>query len=202
MSKPQLTLHHLEFNSDIDFWAGLSASGRCAFLMPITPPSEFLAFGVLEPSKRVHFVARGRVKEDLADFITRMNQSDAGVELYVQAPVPASILRRYTSGPPIEGQESEEPPGPLVRGLVPDPTTPTADSFAGPSWPKSEASSRRVLLMPAYEPAEFLAVGALASSSQVLFNLRGSVREHLAVFVTRMVKDQARVELHPTFPKP
>lgn len=200
MSKPQPLFHHLEFSSETDAWAGSDASGRRALLMPISPSSEFLAFGVLEPSKRVHFIARGRVKEDLAAFLTRMARAGARSELYVRAPVPASILKRYTSGPPIESQEAEDPPEPPLRGLVPDPTTPSVDSLRKPLWTQDDASTRRVFLTPTHEPTEFFALGMLASSGQVLFKLRGSVQEHLGDFVTRMVTEQARVEFHPQLP--
>ena len=36
-----------------------------------------------------------------------MARDKAKAELYVRAPVPARLLHRYASGPPIEGQESE-----------------------------------------------------------------------------------------------
>lgn len=200
MSKPKPTFYTLEFSLDADFWEGSDAAEQRAFLMPVTPSSEFLAFGVLEPSKRVHFVARGRLKEDLATFLTRMTRSGTRVGLYVRAPVPGSILKRYTSGPPIENQESEEPPDPPVAGLVPDPTTPSVGSLDEPLWTKGDASTRRVLLTPTHNPAEFFALGMSSSSSQVLFKLRGSVQEQLGGFITRMVRDQASVELHPRLP--
>ncbi|RKH55309.1 hypothetical protein [Corallococcus llansteffanensis] len=201
MNKPQPIFHQLEFHRDADFWAGCDASGRCAFLMPVTPSSEFIAFGVLEQSKQVHFVARGRLKEDLEDFITQMVRNGAAVELYVQAPVPPSILKRYTSGPPIENQEFEEPPGPPVHGILPDPATPTVESFAGSFWPGTELSARSVFLLPTQTPSEFLALGTVTSVGQVLFTLRGSVQEQLGAFIHQMVDDQARVELLPSQPE-
>lgn len=202
MKKPQPAFYTLEFSLDADFWAGSGAAEQHAYLMPVTPASEFLAFGVLEPSKRVHFVARGRLKEDMSTFLTRMTRSGTRLGLYVRAPVPRSILKRYTSGPPIENQESEEPPDPPVAGLAPDPTTPFMGSLDGPLWTQGDASARRVLLTPTHDPVEFFALGMLTSSGQVVFKLRGSVQEQLGEFVTRMIKDQARVELLPRIPVP
>jgi hypothetical protein len=163
--------------------------------MPVTSALEFVAFGVLEPSKQVHFVARGRLKEDLAAFLTVMARSGERTELYVQAPVPKSILKRYTGGPPIENQEYEEPPEPPVRGLVPEPGTLSVEALDGPLWTAGDASARRVLLVPTHTPTEFFALGLLSSSGQVIFQLRGSVREQLGEFITQMVNDQALVEL-------
>jgi hypothetical protein len=165
--------------------------------MPVLDPSEFLAFGVTGPSNRVHFVARGRLKEQLAAFITRMAQGNAQVELYVRAPVPVSFLVRYASSPPIEGQESEEPAAPPVRGLAPGPAVTYSDSRATALWPGEDASPRSVLLTPTHEPAEFLALGLVKSSGQVLFRLTGSVQLQLGELVTRLGKDGARVELRP-----
>ncbi|MDC0709614.1 hypothetical protein POL68_14175 [Stigmatella sp. ncwal1] len=195
MSKPQPPFHDLEFATVVDFWAGTPSIHRSAFLMPVKAPKEFLAFGVLQPSRQVHFVARGRLKDHLANFLSRMAQSGAQIELYVRAPVPAGFLRRYASGPPIENQESEDPPEQPVLGLVPTGATPYTKSHKA-FWPQSEPVSRRVLLAPTHEPAEFLALGLLTSSDNVLFRVNDSVQEHLGKFVTRMVKDGANVELY------
>lgn len=196
MSKPQPHFHDLEFSIDANFWARSDASGHRVFLMPVTTPSEFLAFGVLAPSNQVHFVARGRLKDHLGAFITHMERARAQVELYVRPPVPGNILKRYTSGPPIEGQEAEEPSGPTVKGLAPGSATSYVESRGALLWSDGDVSSRQVFLAPTREPTEFLAVGMLASSGKVLFSLVGSVQEHLAEFVARMVKDQALLELH------
>ncbi|WP_224371724.1 hypothetical protein [Hyalangium versicolor] len=169
--------------------------------MPVKASTEFLAFGELQHSRQVHFVARGRLKDHLPAFITRMAQSGAQVGLYIQAPVPASLLKRYASGPPIEGQESEDPPEQPVRGFAPAGTTPYTESRTGTLWPQGDASSRRVLLTPTHEPAAFFALGLLTSSGNVLFRLKGSVQEHLSEFVTRMVRDGARVELYAQPPE-
>lgn len=200
MSKQQPTFHDLKFSRDADFWAGGAAAGRCIFLMPVTSASEFVAFGVLEPSKRVHFVARGRLKEDLVAFLTVMARTEAWPGLYVQAPVSKSILKRYTGGPPIENQEYEEPPEPPVNGLIPEPETPFVEDLGGSLWTEGDASARRVLLVPTHTPTEFFALGRLSSLGQVIFKLRGSVREQLGEFITRMVNDQALVELHRRLP--
>lgn len=69
-------------------------------------------------------------------------------------------------------------------------------------WSAGDASSRRALLMPARSPSEFLAFGVLGTSEQALFVARGRVREHLGAFIDRMVKDEARVELHARVPLP
>jgi hypothetical protein len=200
LSKQQPTFHDLKFSSDADFWAGSAISGRYALLMPVTSPVEFVAFGVIEPSKQVHFVARGRLKEDLAAFLTVMGSSGGRTELYVQAPVPKNILKRYTGGPPIEHQESEEPSRPPVQGLVPAPETPSIETLSGPLWTEGDASEQRVLLIPTHTPAEFFALGMLSPSNEVVFKLRGSVRDHLGEFITRMVKDHALVELRHKLP--
>jgi hypothetical protein len=199
LSKPQPHFHDLEFSNDADFWAGSDVSRYRVFLMPVTTPSEFLAFGVLEPSNRVHFVARGRLKDHLVAFITHMERARAQIELYVRPPLPGNILKRYTSGPPIEGQEAEEPSGPTVKGLAPGSATSYVESRGASLWTEGDVSSRRVFLAPARESAEFLASGMLASG-KVLFSLVGSVQEHLAEFVARMVEDQARLELHSQLP--
>lgn len=196
MNKPQAPFHDLEFSRDADWWAGSDASARRAFLMPVTSPTEFLAFGVLEPSNRVHFVARGRLKDHLAVFLERMVQTGARIGLYVQAPVPKGILKRYTSGPPIESQESEDPPAPPVLGLALDGSTPYVSSLTGTLWTEGDASTRRISLVPTHEPAEFLAIGGLSTSGKELFMLRGFVQEDLGKFVTQMVSDGARVELY------
>jgi hypothetical protein len=200
LSASRFPFHELEFSRPADFWEGDGASERCVFLMPVTPSSEFLAFGVLEPLMQVHFVARGRLVHDLGVFLEAMLRGGARIELYVRAPVPRSILERYTSTPPIEYQEAEEPPEPPVRGLVPEPTVRTMSSLPGTLWAAGDASARRVILTPTHLPAEFFALGLSSSSDQVLFQLRGSVQDQLGGFVTRMVQDQARVELHPRPP--
>jgi hypothetical protein len=200
LSTQQPTFYDLKFSSDADFWAGSDVSGRCAFLMPVTSPVEFVAFGVIEPSKQVHFVARGRLKEDLAAFLTVMGRSGERTELYVQAPVPKNMVKRYTGGPPIEHQESEEPSKPPVQGFAPAPGTPSVEALGGPLWPEGDASQRRVLLIPTHTPAEFFALGMLSPSNEVVFKLRGSVRDHLGEFITRIVKDHALVELRHKLP--
>ncbi len=196
---PQPPFHDLEFSRNADFWAGSDASTRGAYLMPLTTPSEFLAFGVLTPSRRVHFVARGKLEDHLAAFITRMDQNGARVELYVRPPVQGSILKRYTSGPPVEGQESEEPPDPPISGLVPDAAVPYASLLGRPLWTEGGGSTRGVVVTPTNNPAEFFAMG-LVSSSRVIFRISGSVQRDLGEFVTRMVNDRAGVELSPQPP--
>ncbi len=124
--KPKLPYHELEFFSGATtFWTEGDASSRRTWLMPVPTPSEFLAFGVLVPSKKVIFVGRGRVREDLGRFIDRMAQDGATVELYARVPLPASFVNDYVKGPPYEGQEYDEPPDPSTPGVAATPGTMT-----------------------------------------------------------------------------
>jgi hypothetical protein len=112
VSKQEPTFHRLEFANDVTFWTEGETSKRRTFLMPLLSPSEFLAFGVLSPSDRVLFVARGRVVEDLGDFVARMLRAGASVELYAQPPLPASVWKDYVSDDPYESKNAEPPPPP------------------------------------------------------------------------------------------
>lgn len=195
MNTSRLPFYELEFSRPGDFWEGDGTAGRCVFLMPVTPSSEFLAFGVLEA--QVRFVARGRLAHELSAFLDAMSLASARIELYVQAPVPRSILKRYVSSPPIEHHEAEEPPAPPVRGFAPSPTVLLLDSSNGPLWTSAATSERRVILSPTHLPAEFLAVGLASPSGPELFQFRGLVQEQLGTFVAHVVHDRARVELLP-----
>lgn len=124
-NKPKPPYYELEFSSDATFWTEGDASSRRAWLMPVPTPSEFLAFGVLVPSKKVLFVARGRVREDLGGFIDRMVRDGATVELYARVPLPASFVNDYVKGPPYEGHEYDEPPKQDIPGMAPTPGTMT-----------------------------------------------------------------------------
>lgn len=204
MSKPTPPLYDLEFSEEVDFWIGGNAFTRCTFLMPVSPPSEFLAFGVLRPSEQVLFVARGKVQEHLGDFISRMVQAGAQVELYVRAPVPGWLIKKYTSDPPFEGHEYEDPQNPPVNGLMPINTQSYSASSTGSLWTEGEARTRRALLVPVREPSQFLALGVTGSPDKVHFALQGSVQEQLGELIARMVQEQARVELYarPPLPEP
>lgn len=123
--QPKPPYYELEFSSDATFWTEGKASSRRTYLMPVPTPSEFLAFGVLVPSKKVIFVARGRVREDLGSFIDRMVQDGAVVELYARPPLPASFVNDYVKGPPHEGHEYDPPPDQSTPGLTATPGTKT-----------------------------------------------------------------------------
>jgi len=202
--KPKPPFYELEFSSDAPFWTGADASTRRTFLMPVSTPSEFLAFGVVGPSSQVLFVARGRVREHLGDFIARMVRDEAGVELYIRPPLPGWIIREYTSGPPHEGHEYDEPPRPPIEGLAPVSGN-IGDyeaSSSAPSWPEGGASSRRTLLVPLRDPAEFLALGVLGSADTVFFALRGWVKSELGDFIAQAAREGASVELYARPPLP
>jgi hypothetical protein len=123
--KPKPPYYELEFSSDATFWTEGNASSRRTYLMPVPTPSEFLAFGVLVPSKKVIFVARGRIREDLGGFIDRMVRDAATVELYARPSLPASFVNDYVKGPPHEGHEYDLPPDPSNPGLTATPGTRT-----------------------------------------------------------------------------
>jgi hypothetical protein len=79
-------------------WREGDATTRKTYLMPLSNPAEFLAFGVISNSNTPHFVVRGLVKDDLPPFIDRMVRDGANVKLYAQAPLPDEVVRQYTSG--------------------------------------------------------------------------------------------------------
>ncbi|MBN1207885.1 MAG: hypothetical protein JXB05_23680 [Myxococcaceae bacterium] len=108
----QPDFHSLDFFSDANFWTQGDASTRRVFIMPLAEPSEFLGFGVLAPSNEVLFVARGHVLDHLGDFIVRMEQAGALVELYARPPLPDAIVNEYIGGKPHEQKETEPPPPP------------------------------------------------------------------------------------------
>jgi hypothetical protein len=108
----QPDFYSLDFFSDANFWTAGDASTRRAFIMPLPEPSEFLGFGVLVPSNEVLFVARGHVVDHLGNFIARMEQEGAVVELHARPPLPDVILNEYIKGSPHEQRESERPPDP------------------------------------------------------------------------------------------
>ncbi len=203
MNKPTPPFHDLEFFDLPAFWTQGDALSRYALLMPVSTPSEFLAFGVLRPSQEVLFVARGQVREHLGEFIARMGREQARVELYARAPVPGWLRRKYASAPPFEGHEYEEPPEPPVNGLTPIDTKPYA-SHGGALWPEGDPSTRRTLLLPVKDPSRFLALGGRGAAEEVLFALTGSVREELGELIARVGREQSRVELHarPPLPEP
>jgi hypothetical protein len=199
--------YSLEFDSDVTFWTQGDASTRHVFLMPLRTPTEFLAFGVLAPSSQVLFVARGQVEAHLADFLARMKQAEARVELYARPPLPGDILRKYGNGDPIEQQEGEPPPPPPGGpGLVSNEPT-SAFSLRDLSgeallWPEDGASTRQALFVLLPGSAEFIAFGVFQPARDARYRFRtpfvarGSVREHLGSFIARVLREGARVEFH------
>lgn len=204
MTRQSPPFHDLEFFDGPAFWTEGDALSRRAFLMPTSVPSEFVAFGVLLPSDKVLFVARGKVEDHLEQFISRMTQEQAEVELYVQAPVPGWLSKQYSSGePPYEGHDYEGPPKGPVNGLVPVGTQ-TIPPDGGSQWPAGNVRTRRTLLVPVKEPSRFLALGVQGPAQEVCFAVTGSVQEELGNFIARMGREQSQVELHakPPLPEP
>lgn len=202
IDRPKPPFYELEFSSDATFWTEGDAITRRVYLMPVSTPSEFLAFGVLAPSyaelSTVVFVARGRVREELGSFISRMVQDGAIVELFIWPPLPMWLVNEYVKGPPYEGKEYDDPPPPPINGLVPVPgdTTEYEPTGGGTLWTAGDASSRRAILVPVRDPAEFLAFGVLGSEDTVYFALRGTVKDELGNFIAQMTREVARVELY------
>ncbi|SEU27984.1 hypothetical protein [Stigmatella erecta] len=196
MSEPQLPYYDLEFSDEAAFWDVQEDAQRRVFLMPVSIPTQFLAFGVLAPDHKPVFVARGRVRDHLGGFIAQMTRQEARVELYVSPPVPEWLLKKYTSTPPYEGHEYEGPPSPPINGLSPTGTDSYGRLRSTPLWTRESLSTRHVYLSPVADPAEFLALGVSAPDSTVHFALTGKVQEDLGLFLSQMVRDEAHVELH------
>lgn len=209
MSHQEPVLYNLKFSVDLPYWRGVEDSSRRVFLMPLSNPAEFVAFGVFGPSNTVLFVARGRVGERLGDFLERMKRSGAGVELYARAPLPWPLVKRYTSDDSFDGEETDPPKGSTDVGRI---------SYAGgsgsllwnevmsvpiseePSWPAQPVSSRKVFIMPLTGHEEFLAMGVctdvpVPGGSLFVFVARGKVVDHLDAFVARMRATGIYVEL-------
>lgn len=202
MSKPKSPFYNLEFDSEATFWTEGDATSRRTFLMPVTIPSEFLALGVLGTSKEACFVARGTVREHLGSFIARMERDGSSVEFYARPPLPEWLLKEYTEGPPWEGHEFEPPPPPPYLGLVSQGVDRYEHFRDADLWTAGDALSRRAILLPVHDPAEFVAFGVVEPSEEVLFAFSGTVREQLGEFISQMVKEGARVELHARSPLP
>jgi hypothetical protein len=120
---PEPDFHDLEFSSGITFWTQGDAATRRVYLMPLSNPAEFLAFGVLVPPDTVLFVARGKVREHLGDFLANMERERARVELYAMPPLPRELIKRYTKDDPFEGAEEDPPRDPIKSGKIMAPTT-------------------------------------------------------------------------------
>ncbi|HYO54795.1 hypothetical protein [Archangium sp.] len=210
MSHQEPAVYNLEYFGDAPFWEGVENFSRRTFLMPLSNPAEFLAFGVFGSSNTVLFVARGRVREHLGDFLARMEQAGASAELYARVPLPWSLVKRYASGDPFDLPETEGPQDPpnagriaygggvalALQGTTLDITT------GNPAWPQeSDISTRKVFIMPFIMPTsgqeEFLALGVCNPSdpyqNRFVFVARGSVSDQLGNFTTRMRKDEVSV---------
>jgi hypothetical protein len=203
LSKPKLPFYELEFSGDAIFWTEQGAARRHVFLMPVPIPSEFVAFGVLGEKYEPHFVARGKVHAHLSDFLARMKQDGARTEIYARAPLPGWLLKKYTDDPHHEGHEHEEPPPPPVDGLVPGSTDPYERFRHSALWSAEASTARYVFVLPIHgAPSTFLALGTSGPEDRVFFALTGSVEADLGEFVTRMVKEEAQVELRARPPLP
>jgi hypothetical protein len=204
LSKPDLPYYDLEFSSDAPFWSGEEASERRIFLMPTSPSSKFVGFGVARASKEVCFVARGVVADHLGHFISRNVREGVRVELYVKPPLPHWLLERYICDPPWEGHEYEKPPNPPVGGLVTTGVERYAPSPTGALWSEGDGSNRVAFIIPVHDAAEFLALGMLGSQAEEHFIRVGRVEGQLGDFIEQMKREGARVELRtiPPLPEP
>ncbi|RKG91381.1 hypothetical protein D7W82_00710 [Corallococcus sp. CA049B] len=202
MDKPDLPFHDLEFSTEDHFWTGGDATTRRVYLMPVSPPSEFVAFGALVPSEPC-FVARGRVEQHLGPFIERMARDDAKVELHEWPPLPDWLVKEYASNPPWEGHEVENPTGTPVRGMVRS-SVDTYEPVPGtPLWTPGEAIRRSIFITPVKDASELLALGVLTGTDTVVFSKKGTVQGALGALIAQAVNEGARVELHtwPPLPK-
>ncbi|TSC33929.1 hypothetical protein [Corallococcus sp. Z5C101001] len=205
MSTPPLPFHDLRFPTNEPFWTGPEDSLRIVFLTPATPPSEFVAFGVLSTREAVDvlFVARGSVEEHLVEFIERMQREDAGVELHERPPVPKELLEEYASLPPYEGSEYEDSPRTPVRGfVVRSDVTPYERLRNAPMWPEGAGLTRYLYLTPLSEPTTFLALGVVRPSNSVVVAATGRLREELGALITQARWEQSRVEMYARPPLP
>ncbi len=156
----QPEFYSLEFDSDADFWAMAGEAARRTFIVPLSNPVEFLAFGVLGPSKEVLFVARGQMAEHLGDFIARMVQAQASVELYARPPLPDSILNSHVEEAHHDQQETQPPPPPpcQIRHVVTAEGEQVLASLASSLWPVDNFP-RRVIAVPLSASGQYLAFG-------------------------------------------
>jgi len=177
-------------SSDVPFWPREDATTRRTFLMPLSNPSEFLAFGVLGPSNKVLFVTRGKVCDHLGDFTARMVRAGASVEFHARPPLPESILKEYTS---FDITEAEKP--------LP-PSSSQEFSSEGSLWPEEDTNMRQAIFVPLPSPDEFLAFGVFGESERLAFVAKGRVRDHLGYFIARMMREGARVGLYTRPPQP
>lgn len=201
LNQPLPKLRNLEFSGEEPFWSEGDTTPRKVFLMPVTSPEDFLAFGVLGREHRLHFAAHGRVEEHLGAFISRMVREEAEVELHAWPPLPRHIIIEYAFNPPWEGHEYEDPPNPPIRGLTSE--VGGSEALRGAAlWGDEDSALRRVFIMPLREPSHFLAFGVVEPENRVCFALMGSLQEELEGLISRMVQEGARVELYAWPPLP
>jgi hypothetical protein len=182
------TFHELVTPRKVMFWEEGDASQRRAYLVPLSDRSRFVAFGMLDP-QTVHFVARGSVQYHLEAFIARMKEDEVRVELTPQPPVPKALVMKYVSNPPIEVIVYTPPPPPGDQPLD------GAEKLAM-LWREGDATTRRAFVLPlGDDPSEFLAFGMIDPPGTVHFVVQGLVRDDLELFLSRMLRDDARVEL-------
>ena len=141
-------LYSLDVSIGADFWAQAGNAARRTFLMPLSSPFDFIAFGVLAPSHELHFVDRGQVLDHLGEFIRRMTQAGASVELYARAPLPDSVLAPYIDDGPYPQKEVDQPPAApnsIGRATLSTGQEPVSLSSGSNLWSMT-GSARRVLV--------------------------------------------------------
>lgn len=200
--------YSLEFDSSTDFWAQGGDSARRTFIMPLSKPLEFLAFGVLAPSNEVLFVAHGQVARHLGDFIKSMVQAGASVELYARPPLPDSILAPYIDDGSHDQKEADEPPPP------PDASGQVTMSTGGNSimlssqtqlWTMT-GTARRVLVTGVPESTDLVAFGMVeVNHNEYRWSVNFVARlasDGRGDFVARMENEGAEVQSCPPTPLP
>ncbi len=202
MSQQEPTFYNLKFFGDAAFWEGAGDISRRAFLMPLSNPAEFVAFGVFGESDTVHFVARGRVREHLGDFLERMEEAGASATLYARVPLPWPLVKRYTSDSPYENHETEGPKGSTNEGILYGGGAgdqlwngDVQELSVNPFWPTS--LNRKVFVLSLSGGVEFLALGVCKNDlgkDLFVFVATGNASTQRADFISRMMQDGASVE--------
>jgi hypothetical protein len=202
MSQQDPNVYNLKYFGNAPFWDGAGQSPWRTLLMPLANPAEFLGFGGYGPSDTVHFVVRGRVREHLGNFISRMEEAGASVELYQRVPLPWPLVRRYLSDDPFQGLETDPPPpnpGSVTLGGGAELATASSTSSPSlatytPSWPQ-DSFEQQTFIMPLPGQLEFLALGVCkkvveppetGTGNVFVFAGRGEVGTHLGDFLVRM----------------
>ncbi|NOK03988.1 MULTISPECIES: hypothetical protein [Myxococcus] len=203
---PQLPVYELEDALEASFGTKGDATSRRVFIVPVSQPSSFVAFGALWPSPadlvEALFVAKGNLEEHLGAFVERMVREEAVVELCVYPPLPRSLVDQYASVPPYEGYEYEAPPGTPVRGMSADASVePYSRLRDSTLWTRGDIASRHTYLSPLSDPSQFLALGVIAPpSTNVVFATRGSIVEDLGSLIAHVLREQSFVEMHANPP--